>query len=324
MDVSAAGSLLVLVVLGAVISVLVWPKVLILGYAWVTRQTLGLVIRYSHCGDYRFCYAIRGTLGGATTPILFLHGFSSSKDGWHPLVTLLPRNQCVVCVDMPGHAGTSRIPGDDYTIQGQVTRIHQFVKSIGLDKRPFHLVGMSMGGAVAGVYAADHSSHLTSVTLICPGPGLDSPVKNEIIAEMKQRLGQKASIAAIPTTPEELRRMMNLFSYTERKVPSLIIRGVLDMKRPNSAFYRQVCEDLGKPQSVLLLQDKMHLISVPLQVIWGRNDMLIHHSGASLLQAAKPNCQVTLLDNCGHSVLLDKPREAADLIMNFLSSEKNQ
>ncbi|XP_053724863.1 monoacylglycerol lipase abhd6-B isoform X1 [Synchiropus splendidus] len=241
---------------------------------------------------------------------------------WGKQDKLLPRNQCVVCVDMPGHGGTSRIHGDDYTIQGQVTRIHQFVKSIGLDKRPFYLVGISMGGAVAGVYAADYSSFLTGVTLICPGPGLDSPVKNDIIGELKEGLGQKASIALIPTTPEEIRRMMSLFSCTERKVPSLIIRGILDIKRPNNVFYREVCEDLAKPQSVRLLQDKMHLISVPLQVIWGKNDMLVHHSGASLLKAAKPNCQVTLLDNCGHSVLLDKPKEAANLIMNFLSSEK--
>lgn len=46
--------------------------------------------------------------------------------------------------------------------------VSQFVQSIGLDKRPFHLVGGSMGGNVAGVYAAHYSAHLTGVTLICP------------------------------------------------------------------------------------------------------------------------------------------------------------
>lgn len=46
--------------------------------------------------------------------------------------------------------------------------VSQFVQSIGLDKRPFHLAGESMGGNVAGVYAAHYSSYLASVTLICP------------------------------------------------------------------------------------------------------------------------------------------------------------
>lgn len=44
----------------------------------------------------------------------------------------------------------------------------QFVQSIGLDKRPFHLLGSSMGGNVAGVYAAQYSSFLSGVTLVCP------------------------------------------------------------------------------------------------------------------------------------------------------------
>lgn len=44
----------------------------------------------------------------------------------------------------------------------------KFVQSIGLDKRPFHLAGTSMGGNVAGVYAARYPAHLSSVTLMCP------------------------------------------------------------------------------------------------------------------------------------------------------------
>ena len=41
----------------------------------------------------------------------------------------LPRNQHVVCVDMPGHEGTSRTGAEDYCIQGQVRRIHQVCTS---------------------------------------------------------------------------------------------------------------------------------------------------------------------------------------------------
>lgn len=44
----------------------------------------------------------------------------------------------------------------------------QFVQSIGLDKRSFHVVGTSMGGNVAGVYAASYPDYLCGATLICP------------------------------------------------------------------------------------------------------------------------------------------------------------
>lgn len=48
---------------------------------------------------------------------------SSAKSGLLP--QFLPRNQHVVCVDMPGHEGTSRTGAEDYSIQGQVVRIQQ-------------------------------------------------------------------------------------------------------------------------------------------------------------------------------------------------------
>lgn len=51
---------------------------------------------------------------------------------------------------------------------GFVSLSSQFVKTIGLNRKPFHLVGTSMGGNVAGVYAACYPSEICSITLICP------------------------------------------------------------------------------------------------------------------------------------------------------------
>lgn len=42
----------------------------------------------------------------------------------------------------------------------------QFVQSVGLGKRPFHLFGSSMGGIIAGVYAAKYPTDLSGLTLI--------------------------------------------------------------------------------------------------------------------------------------------------------------
>lgn len=45
------------------------------------------------------------------------------------ILQYLPRNQHLVCVDMPGHEGTSRTGAEDYSIEGQVARIHQVCMS---------------------------------------------------------------------------------------------------------------------------------------------------------------------------------------------------
>ncbi|XP_045884650.1 monoacylglycerol lipase abhd6-A-like [Micropterus dolomieu] len=324
-----SGGILVVPILAFITSFLFWPGALLKAYNWFLRLRLGLVVRYSHSGSYRFCYASRGTPGGTTPSLLLLHGFSASKDMWLPVIKHLPRSQHVVCVDMPGHQGTSRTGAEDYSIQGQVGRIHQFVQSIGLDKRPFHLVGTSMGGNVAGVYAAHYPDHLSSATLICPA-GLVYPTESEFIIRLRElEKNQKEensrmeeSIPLIPSTPQELEDMLKLCCHTPPKLPRQVLRGLLDNRIPNNGFYKEVFMEIVGEKSRHLLQENLHRITSPLQVIWGKEDKVVDVSGAAVLQAAVPNCQVALLDNCGHSVALERPRKAAKLITDFLSAQE--
>uniref|UniRef100_A0A3P8U7B9 Abhydrolase domain containing 6, acylglycerol lipase n=1 Tax=Amphiprion percula TaxID=161767 RepID=A0A3P8U7B9_AMPPE len=319
-----AGSVLVVPVVAFITSFLLWPGALLKAYNWYLRRRLGLVVRYSYSGSYRFCYSSRGTPGGATPSLLLLHGFSATKDMWLPIVKYLPRDQHVICIDMPGHEGTSRTGAEDYSIQGQVGRIHQFVRSVGLDKSPFHLVGTSMGGNVAGVYAARHSDQLSGVTLMCPA-GLVYPTDSKFVTrlrELEKNPDENESIPLIPRTPEELNDMLRLCCHTKLNLPRQMLRGLLDNRIPNNGFYKEVFMELVGEKSRHSLQEHMHLITAPLQVIWGKQDQVLDVSGAAVLQAALPRCRLDLLDDCGHSVALERPRKAATLIMDFLSAQE--
>ncbi|KAF7642437.1 hypothetical protein LDENG_00257950, partial [Lucifuga dentata] len=287
------------------------------------RLRLGLQVGYSDCRGYRFCYSCRGTPGGATPSLLLLHGFSTSKDMWLPVLKHLPRNQHVVCVDMPGHEGTSCTGAEDYSIQGQACRIHQFVQSIGLDRRRFHLAGTSMGGNVAGVYAALYPSHLSGLTLMCPA-GLVYPTDSEFISRLRELEGseQEESIPLIPCNAQEMEAMLRLCTYKGFNLHKQILQGLINNRIPHNALYREVFMEIVGEKSRHSLQEVLHLITAPLQVIWGKEDQVLDVSGASVLQAAFPRCQVVLLDNCGHSVAMERPRKAAQLIMRFLSAQE--
>jgi len=66
--------------------------------------------------------------------ILFIPVNANLPSHWydHPFLfwQFLPKNLHLVCVDLPGHEGTTRSALDDYSIMGQAKRIHQ-VKPLG-------------------------------------------------------------------------------------------------------------------------------------------------------------------------------------------------
>ncbi|KAL6482815.1 hypothetical protein MHYP_G00076870 [Metynnis hypsauchen] len=304
-------------------SFMLWPSSLIKVYYWYWRRTLGLQVRYADCGGYRFCYSYRGKPGFRPS-ILMLHDFSAHKDTWLSMVKYLPRHLHLLCVDMPGHEGTTRTNVEDYSIQGQVKRIRQFVETVRLNKKPFHLVGTSMGGNVAGVYAACYPSDLCSLTLICPA-GLRNACNTKFDNQMHELENSEytLSIPLIPSTPEEMEDMLKLCSHVRFRVPQQILQGLVDVRIPHNDFYHEVFMEIMRENSKYALHEHMHLITMPLQVIWGKQDQVVDVSGASVLAEAVPGCRVDLLENCGHSVVMERPRRTAKLILEFIISQQN-
>ncbi|KAG8127929.1 hypothetical protein E2320_014806 [Naja naja] len=114
------------------------------------RLKMGVKVKYLSNEGYQFSYFTRGEPGSRPS-VLMLHGFSLNKDMWLNTIEVFPKDLHLVCLDLPGHGGTTRLLGESYTAVAQAKRIHQFVQCAGLNHKPFHLVGMSMGGMVAGL-----------------------------------------------------------------------------------------------------------------------------------------------------------------------------
>lgn len=62
---------------------------------------------------------------------------------------------------------------------------------------------------------------------------------------------------------------------------------------------------MGFPASLIMLVSLSQVLDV---------------SGAGVLSSAIPGSQVEILENCGHSVVMERPRKTAKLIMDFISS----
>ena len=86
-----------------------------------------------------------------SSPVLFLHGHSNSRDTWEELAWKLNHDFQVWTLDFRGHGHSDR--ASDYMLAGYVADAKFALEAIG---RPTSLVGHSLGACAAGVLAQEH------------------------------------------------------------------------------------------------------------------------------------------------------------------------
>ncbi|XP_053234718.1 monoacylglycerol lipase ABHD6-like [Podarcis raffonei] len=248
------------------------PSLIFRTMMWFKRHRRGVKVEHVDCDGYRFSYFTRGQPGPRPS-MLMLHGFSLDKNIWLNTIQLFPRNLHLICLDMPGHGETTRLLGESYTAAAQTKRIHQFVEAIGLSKKPFHLVGMSMGGMVAGVYAAQYPSEIFSLSLLCPA-GLKYPTENEFFMRLKELIQAKnpEDTTLIPVTDKQSKHLFKLCLHRPNIINTQLLKAYLDDRRPHKMFFITCFLDVSSAKSRYSLHDNMSKIKAPTQIIWGRSD----------------------------------------------------
>src|SRR3989449_7088709 len=82
--------------------------------------------------------------------VILLHGFAETSRMWRPIIPLLAEKFTVIAPDLPG-IGDSSIPADKIDMIGSAKRIHELVRSLGVEKA--RVVGHDIGLMVAYAYA---------------------------------------------------------------------------------------------------------------------------------------------------------------------------
>jgi pimeloyl-ACP methyl ester carboxylesterase len=89
------------------------------------------------------------TAGHGPTVIL-LHGFAETSRMWKPIIPLLAEKFTVIAPDLPG-IGDSSIPANGIDMKTSASRIHALARSLGVEKA--RVVGHDIGLMVAYAYA---------------------------------------------------------------------------------------------------------------------------------------------------------------------------
>jgi len=247
----------------------------------------------------RVRYARRGNATGGKLPVLFIHGFGGDLDNWLFNIDAVGAQNPVIALDLPAH-GQSSLTLAGTTLKDLARFVANFLDAIEVPRA--HLVGHSMGGAIAAQLARDAPARVATLSLI-GSAGLGREINAEYLA---------GYVAA--NSRRELKPVVEQLFADASLVSRQLLDDLLKYKRLDgvSAALTELAAGLFPAgQQGELPVSALAVGSIPLQVIWGEADRIIPASHAAL---APRGAKVTVLTGAGHMVQMEKAGEVNALI----------
>jgi pyruvate dehydrogenase E2 component (dihydrolipoamide acetyltransferase) len=242
---------------------------------------------------------------GAGAPIVLVHGFGADLNAWMFNQPVLAERRRVVALDLPGHGGSVKQVGAG-DAEALAAAIADALTVLGLDR--VHLVGHSLGGALALVLARQMPERVASLTLLAPaglGPDIDGAFIDGFVKVTRRREAQEL-LAMLVHDPSLISRAMIEETLRYKR---------LDGVSAALAAIARAWFPAGR--QALDLRPTLAALALPAQIIWGRDDRIIPVAHAEALAGALP---VHILDQVGHIPQMEKAGEVNRLIARFVEA----
>jgi pimeloyl-ACP methyl ester carboxylesterase len=136
--------------------------------------------------------------------VLALHGWLDNAGSFSRLAPLLPRFR-IVALDLPGHGLSSHRPlGAIYGFADWIPDIADAVDALGWDR--FNLIGHSLGGAIAGIFASachDRVERLVFIEALGPIAAEADELPHRLSLFLEERKKLRAKKLPLYASPEE-------------------------------------------------------------------------------------------------------------------------
>ncbi|WP_296599582.1 alpha/beta fold hydrolase, partial [Roseibium sp.] len=162
-------------------------------------------------------------------PVVLLHGFGGDRQTWLNIQTALASKKRSIAFDLPGHGEALDWP--------RIGNAGVSAKAVGqsleaLELTRVHLVGHSMGGAVAALIALRNPDLVASLTLLAPG-GFGSEINHRLLRRY-----------AAATDADTMETLLEQFFGWEFKLPKFLARTAAESRaRPGAAATLEAIAD---------------------------------------------------------------------------------
>jgi len=271
-------------------------------------------------------YNLHYVEAGEGEPILLIPGAFSTYRHWNRVIPYLSEHYKLVCLDYLG-VGDSDKPksGFGYTIEEQADLIVKMIEALQIQE--VHILGVSYGGAIALNLAARYPEKVDMIVSI-EGNGIKH--QNVPYKPMKGLLGWpvfgelsvgviRSGIADKLVAKSVMGKAWEQMSEAEKK--EIVEIMAQNNKTASRVSWRLISQTIETSKD---FSDQAKTIRSPVLYLYGANS---HYHGmaetnAEFLKHYLPNVEIVRFNDGIHDLELQKPKEVADIVLQFLSKNR--
>lgn len=245
---------------------------------------------------------------GSGDPLLLIAGMGADHRAWSEIVFELERDFRCITYDHRG-VGDSGRPVGDYTVRDLADDASRLLAACGGGRA--HVVGLSMGGAVAQELAINYPEQVRTLVLVSTWAKAD--VYRRILVECRMSAARSADRYSF--WREHLLWCYPREYYREN-------REKIESTCRFLAETRQSEEELVRQNRANLLHDtydRLSRIAAPTLIVCGAEDISTPRELAEVLHAGIAGSRLVVFDGCGHSLTSQEPARFSGLIRAFLA-----
>lgn len=236
--------------------------------------------------------------------LVLLHGWGLNQAVWRGILPLLPADQPVICLDLPGFGWRQSWP-NPYTLAALAAELQAEIPAQSL------VLGWSLGGLVAQQIAWQAPEKVKALALVASSPCFVTQVdtsKNHRWPGMSAEVLAQFASALVQDPVKTIERFLAIQamgSQSARQDIKSLKEAVMQLPAP-------AAEALAGGLSILAQSDNRALLSelnCPVAACFGRLDSLVPVSVATELAAILPKATIEIFPSASHAPFISHPTE---------------